>query len=316
MIQTSVNKETQEIINALYKKNKREFKWMGKALEKQVLSFAPAYRDFILKIIKSGSIRIHSSRDDGYIITEESDTKSKKLSKRAKSYVVADIREVDILPHELGHAVDFWFGRDKALSSNVIIKDNKTLYDIFVEEFYPKSTDIYNMVMDEYENIINSNINNNAYEIIMSNIDYYNYLSAIPVDLRNKETTKMRRDIQNRLYRLGFVETYYQLVFKKCNSILNTKYLPILDALSSTFNLKGLCLAHHDLNYYLADEKRVAQEFFANLFAAKVTSKHYHFENLIKLLPQSFDAFEKLFFMFYDHIQNGKRFTDIELKKE
>ena len=121
--------------------------------------------------------------------------------------------------------------------------------------------------------------------------------------------------LQKELYESGFVETYYLLFERKCYSILNTKYSPILDALSSKYDFKHLCLTHHETIYYKSSKLRPVYEFFANVFAAKVTSKHTHFDNLIKHLPKSFNAFEKLFVIFYDHIQNNKRFTDVKLKK-
>lgn len=166
--------------------------------------------------------------------------------------------------------------------------------------------------MSEYKNIINSNINDKAYDIIISNIDKYRLLTDIPV---NNKTRKVRKLIQKELYDSGFVETYYQLVTKNCYSILNSKYSPILDALSSSYDMSGLFLHYHENAYYQVNSKRPVQEFFANLFAAKVTSKHVYIDNLIKLLPKSFDAFEKLFVIFYDRIQNNKRFTDVKLKK-
>ena len=35
----------------------------------------------------------------------------------------------------------------------------------------------------------------------------------------------------------------------------------------------------------------------------------------MKYLPKSFAAFEKLFNIFYEHIQNNKKFTDVNVKE-
>ena len=315
MQQAHVNSEAQDIIVALYNKSKRDFKYYNSRLVKQALSFTPAYRDFVLKIIKNGSLKIKHKYKEGSIMSNDEREIPNKLNKRAKSIVYTDINDVDTLPHELGHAVDFWFGHNKALSSNVIIKDNKTLYEIFMEEFESNHEEIYRMVMEEYKDIINSNINDNAFDILSKGYHRYRILLASVMGKPGSQAEKNRKAIQKELYESGFVETYYLFVSKKCYSILNAKYSPVLDALSSRYDFSGMWLDHHDRLYYRLDRYRAVQEFFANLFAAKITSKHQHFDNLIKLLPNSFDAFERLFVMFYDHIQNNKRFTDVILKE-
>ena len=167
--------------------------------------------------------------------------------------------------------------------------------------------------MNEYKQIINSNINKDAYDILINNIDLYRRLLKLPVTEENK---KERKRIQKILYRNGFVEVYYQTLTKKCYSILNNKYSPILDSLSSQYDFDALFLDHHESSYYKSSKYKAVYEFFANVFAAKVTSQHTHFDNLIKHLPQSFSAFEKLFVIFYDHIQQNKRFNDVPVIKE
>lgn len=313
---TPTNDNVQMIIAALSKKSKSTLAYRKKSLKQQALYFSPAYRDFICKVISNSSLKIVDSYKDGYITEIDTDPEIRqKLSKRRKNKIVTDIDYVEILPHELGHAVDFWFGQSKSLSRNIVIYDNKTLYDIFTEEFESKHEELYEIVMNEYREIINSTIKENAYEILIDNMPKYRELCAIKIDLKDKEVTAKRKAIQQELYKSNFVETYYQLYQKSCYSILNSKYAPILDALSSKHNFEGLCLSHHKETYYKDDKYNPVYEFFANLFRAKVTSRHVYIDNLMKYLPKSFDAFEKLFVIFYDHIQNNKRFTDVELKK-
>ncbi len=313
---TPTSNNVQMIISALAKKSKRTLSYREKSLKKQAEYFSPAYRDFIYKVISNNSLKIVNYYKDGHITDIDKDPEIQtKLSKRRKNKIYTDISEVDTLPHELGHAVDFWFGENIALTKTVLIENSKTLYDIFTEEFESKYQELYELVMNEYKDIINSNIKENAYEILIENMPKYRELNSIRINLKDKETTSKRRKIQKELYKSEFVEVYYQLIEKKCYQILNTKYSPILDALSSKFDFEGLCLSHHKNDYYKYSKYNAVYEFFANAFEAKVTSKHCEFENLIKHLPKSFNAFEKLFVIFYDHIQNNKRFTDVELKK-
>ena len=318
MLATTQNSNNvQMIVNALAKKSKRTLFYREKSLKKQAEYFAPAYRDFIYKVINNNSLKIVSYYRDGYITDIDKDCEVRtQLTKRRKNKIYTDINEVDTLPHELGHAVDFWFGQNISLTKTVLIEDNKTLYDIFTEEFESKYEELYELVMNEYKDIINSNIKDNAYEILIKNMPLYRELNSIRINLRDKDITSRRRKIQKQLYKSEFVDVYYQLIEKKCYQILNTKYAPILDALSSKYDFEGLCLSHHKNDYYKYSKFNAVYEFFANAFEAKVTSKHCEFDNLIKHLPKSFNAFERLFVIFYDHIQNNKRFTDVPLKKE
>lgn len=313
---TPTSNNVQMIINALAKKSKRTLFYREKSLKKQAEHFTPAYRDFIYKVISNNSLKIVSYYKDGHISDIDNDCEVRtKLTKRRKNKIYTDINEVDTLPHELGHSVDFWFGEKISLTKTVLIEENKTLYDIFTEEFESKYEELYKLVMNEYRDIINSNIKDNAYEILIANMPLYRELNSIRINLKDKEVTSKRRKIQKQLYRSEFVEIYYKLIEKKCYQILNTKYSTILDALSSKYDFEGLCLSHHKNDYYKYSKYNAVYEFFANAFEAKVTSKHCEFDNLIKHLPKSFNAFERLFVIFYDHIQNNKRFTDVELKK-
>ena len=305
-----VKQITREIIN----KRRIDFRYKSNALLKVAWSFSPTYRDFILKIISNSSLKMKYD-NECYIRPLNLDFKQPKYSKRAENCIYFDPYRTKALSHELGHAVDFWFGCRIALSTSVPIEDGKTLCEIFNEEIEAVREQLYNDVMEEYKNIINSNINKDAYRVLTENMNQYCFLDSIPVNLKNKETTKMRRNIQIRLYEVNFVEYYYQLFEKKCYAILNQKYAPILDALSSRYDFHGLALIYHEAEYYEAMKNSDVHEFFANLFSAEVCSDYHHFEPLKKYLPKSFSAFEKLFALFFERIQNNKRFTDIKLKE-
>lgn len=317
MLQTRQNvNDAEMIVNALMKKNKRDLLPRDKELKKQALYFSPTYRDFIYKIISNGSLKIAHSYHAGLMVPLEEDENNNKLSRRHNNKIFTDINDFDTLPHELGHAVDFWFGKETTLTKRVIISNGQTLYDIFTEEFESKQKELYQLVMNEYKKIINSNINEKAYDILTSHIKLYRCLEKIPIILRDKSLTEERTKIQNELYKSGFTEVYYQIFNKRCYSILNAKYSPILDALSSKYDFRRLCLDHHTKNYYEFSEQNPVQEFFANVFEAEVTSKFTQFESLIKYLPKSFEAFQKLFEIFYEHIQNNRKFADVAIKKE
>ena len=307
--------EVQLIVDSLRKKSKKSFAYRQKDLKKQALYFSPFYRDFIYKVINNGSLTIVQNWNKGSIIPDGDLVDTPNLKTRQKNIIYTDISRADTLPHELGHAVDFWFGHNQALSTSVVLSNGKTLKEVFTEEFEEKQEEIYKAVMDEYKNIINSNINDKAYDLLINKMSWYKKLKNLKRNEESKDVTAQRRILQRFLYNTGFVETYYQLYDKKCFASLNLKYSPILDALSSKYDFDGLFLDYHLFNYYKYSKNNDVYEFFANLFEAKVTSKHVQFDNLIKFLPKSFEAFEELFFIFYDHIQQNKRFTDIKIRK-
>ena len=323
--------EVKMIASEILKKNKLGFR-RSKYLLKQAQHFSPFYRDFIIKVITNKSLKIVSD-SEGYIEEILKDGESffssskpivvpksgeitfdTKLSKKRENKIHTNLKDLSMLPHELGHAVDFMFGRANALSNVVILSNGKTLHQVFTEEFEAEHQYLYEMVMDEYKNIINSNINDDAYDILISHMDEYRLLCNIPIN-KVKVDIRNRKFLQTKLYECGFVDAYYLLYAKKCYQILNDKYSPILDALSSKYDFNGLNLDHHNMDYYNTCKHRATYEFFANAFMAKVTGKYQYIEHLIKLLPKSFEAFEELFDICYQHITNNKRFTDVKIRQ-
>ena len=311
MIAANINhhdEEIKNIVDALYNKSKRTFRKEG-CLYEQARYFSPFYRDFILKVIKNNSLKIKKSHQrDGryYPIGYE---RTGKLVHRQEGLIEADIYRLEALPHELGHAVDFWFGKYQTLTGHVILSNGRTLKDIFDEELNEKFDDIYQAILDEFKFIVNTHIKSDAYDILMNNIETYKHLKDV-------DDEDERHAIQMELYKNGFVDVYYQLYSKKWYELLNRKYDPVIDAISSRVNLNSLFLMGHTVEYYQQNDANAVQEFFANLFEAKVTSEHVRFDELRRLLPKSFVAFEELFFMFYDRLQNNKRFTDVKIRRD
>ena len=325
----TTNQELNLLAITLNSKSKRTLK-RGKLLNEQAKVFSPLYRDFVLKIISNKKIKITNQFDKClyrdvikdksqffsdkcrvYVDKNSNVLLNKKLTKKSDGQIVIDLNKKDALPHELGHAVDFWFGSGYSLTSLVIVKDNKTFKEIFLEEFNQEYELIYQTIMDEYKTIINSSINENAFDILMNNIKKYRKLCSIPI---HHSFVSKRQKLQQELYESGFVEILYSIIDKRCFEIINDKYSPILDAISAKYNLFGLGLSCHPQEYYQND-KRIVEEFFANAFEAKVTSKYQHLNSLIKYLPKSFEAFDILFNLFYERLLSNRKFTDLKLKE-
>ena len=310
--------DIQLIVETLAKKSTSTFANKQEYLIKQASHFAPKYRDFIIKVLSNESLKISHEINEAYITPMEIGLESFNFARKHKNSITTDIYDPTNLPHELGHAVDFWFGIHQSLTNHVILSSEKTLREIFDQELESKREEILQTVMKEYKIVIDTNVPDLVSDIIMDNISLYLELRNLKENPRDKEVTKKRKIIQNQLYRSGFVDAYYRLhhMNKRFFSDFMERYYSVLDALSSKYDLKVFFLQYHTLSYYESSRTRPVQEFFANVFNAKVTAKDIEYEGLIKFFPQSLAAFEELFAIFYDHIQHNKPFTSVRTRKD
>lgn len=298
-----INNDIQQFMSIFKKKGKLLYRWHHPGIRKMAKEVSPAYRDFVNKILSSSKLKV---RYDTNGHCYPSFNCSTNLSKRMETHILIDYCNCRTLLHELGHSIDFLFGLPRALSCNVIAQDGKTLREVFDEELKERHEELREFIMNEYRSNIDSNIHAGAYDIFINNMPKY-------LALLDCEDKKTRKKLQDELYKCGFVEIYYQIVTKSCFSILNKKYIAILDALSAIYPIDGLWLIGHDKEYYEYDLNRPVYEFFANVCADKLLGNQYRYDQLIKLMPKSFNAFERLFVLIYDHIQSNKRFIDLPL---
>ena len=258
--------------------------------------------------IKSGS--------SSYILGSGQETEQSSLNKRQKNFISIELSDLDALPHELGHAVDFWFGMSQPLTSQLILSNGKTFKDILVDEFLAQHNKAYEEIMEQLKSILDSRIGKGAFDTIFGNIKNLRKLHYRGYDPESKTEKEKRRNIQKELYEKGFVEAYYELYTNNLFSQINEDYSIVLDALSSVYDLSFLGLVCHGLDYYeYTVGSRTTQEFFANIFQAKVTSKQAQIDNTAKYFPKSVEAFEELFNIIFDHIEQNKRFTDVKTRK-
>ena len=69
----------------------------------------------------------------------------------------------------------------------------------------------------------------------------------------------------------------------------------------------------YKIDDYINDEYNLIYEFFAKAFAAKATFDLRQYEELTDYFPKAFD---KLFYVFYAHIQNCKRLTKLRKQED
>lgn len=271
------------------------------------MGISPVYRDFVVKLLSYSQLKL-SLDTHAYLTHGKSNENKGKLTKKVDNKLSVNPSRIKDVYHELGHVVDYMFGYDNQLSKTVLIKDNKSLGDIFKEEFEEKKDFLLKLVMDEYRSIITSTISKEYADAFFLNIgEYQNLLRIDDNDIRKAQHAS--------LYENGFVEAFYQIVTKKCPDILNRKYEAILDALSSYKDFLGYGLTHHERIYFTFDSNIVVAEFFANLFDMKITDNKVREEQLRLLMPKSLEAFELLFAHIYNHVTSNKKFTDMQLKE-
>ena len=307
-----IPKEAQNIVDVLIKKNKKSFSNKVDSLGRLAANITPSYRSFIHKIINNCSLKIVAG-SHSFLTSYEEDTEQNGLEKRQKNYLSFDVDNLGAFAHELGHSVDFLFGRSQPLSRKIVLSSGGTLCEVFEKEFESVHENVFKEVMEIYKSLLNSKINKTAFDIIINNLERFR-------DLRNKgflpEAQEFRKKLQTELYKSGFVETFYELYTNDYPKTINEGYSTVIDALSSKYDLSYLGLCHHEIEYYRSDPgTKQVQEFFANLFSAKVTSNQAQLDNTAKYFPRSFEAFEELFSIIFNHIEQNKRFTDVKIRK-
>lgn len=307
---------------AILKKSRRSFTQSFDDLIRFANSIDPIYHSFIFKVIKNNSLKIKVTSTTSCCYYEPTNLnfldETPSLRKRGNITIDLELGEWDSLSHELGHACDNCFGCSLPLTARVILSNGKTFQEVFEKEFEEKYEEIYKSLMKEFQLIIASSINPKAFDILMdeNNRVLYSSLTTVEFDENNKELCQKRKEIQRELYESGYVEANYQLLIKNCYATLNRKYSTILDALSSKYDLHGLGLSHHLLNYYLDNDERPAKEAFANLFKAIITNEKVKMRYFKNFFPETFEAFKELFLIIVTHILNNRRFTDLKIKKE
>lgn len=302
-VNTTNISEKQQFLNIFKKKGKILYRWHKSGLNKIANGISPAYRDFVNKVLSNSKLKVECAADHG--CCKPSYGCIENFGRRAKCTIAINFCDADNFLHELSHSIDFLFGGHTPLSCTVVIQDGKTLRDIFEEEFIKHQEEIWEFVLNEYRFTIDSNIYKGAYDIFINNLALYD-------ELTQTKDKKERKRIQKQLYECGFVEIYYQIATKQCFQILAQKYETIIDALSSKHEVSILFLPGHPMGYYSFNPRNLTLEFFANVCADKLTGNHTRYDQLIKLMPKSFEAFERLFVLIYDRIQNNKKFTNLE----
>ena len=282
---------------ALWGKDRRGLRHIKKALPIQAEAFSPFYRDFIETIIRSSALRIKQGKE-GYIKSESNP--GINANKRASNLIVADVTDIDTLPHELGHALDFWYGLGRALTSTVILEDGKTFHDILTGELSRTKKRLERELKDLYRTTVDKALGEKASETILGQIDLYRKLGFTFDE-------SSRQAIHRQLWETGFAELFYSLFTKQVTKEIGWVYSPLWDLLSAVIRLDNLGLPHHDYDYYLLSRTLVSEECFANLFHAEVCSIYEQMDHFKSYFPQTYAAFQKLFSFGYEGIMHHQR---------
>ena len=306
--------DIRRFVIALCGKDKRGLRRSEDIYVKLAKTMKKEYLPFLSKFIESAPIVPKNVFYDGYVhmdVTIEAAHSGAELVRKGTTLTAFD---ATTFAHEIGHAVDGYFGWNNTFSHEVLLHDSRTLCETLVEELDQSGEAIYQRIISEYKEAIASALGQEAVDILWEHKGLYGELRSIPVNLEDRYTTAERQSIQDQLYECGFVETLYQVYQGGYFAEINRKYSPILDALSSRHDFSGQLLSHHKYDYYQEDPENVGMEFFANLFAMKVQDDGT-IESMLKVyLPASLAAFEELFSLIMDHILGDKPFDDVRLR--
>ncbi len=297
-----------ELVDAIVAKNYRYLKDRSPCVEELVNGISPFYRELIFRIISCNSVKLRFDAPGDSSCTSRSTHREKFFVKRADIEVLSSF-DPDTFCHELGHAVDAFYGSDQSLTCVMEIEPGRTLFDIFAEEFHSHQKEIYNYVIDYYWKLSERRIGKPATDIIRRYYPFYELLFLKKNEgVSQEEFAAARRRVHKTLDRVGFVNAYCRFYEAGVIGSTNAFFGPIIDALSSLYDISALRLAGHYGDYYSCAPLTV-KEFFANLFATELLSDRKVEEYLLRFFPHSVDGFQKLFDQVYNHFVNGEKYS-------
>lgn len=299
-----------ELVDAIVAKNYRYLKDRSHWVEELVNGISPFYRELIFRIISCNSIklRLHYAEIDSRCESEGT-YREKLYSKRADIEVHSSF-DPDTFCHELGHAVDSFYGSEQRLTETMEIEPGRTFFKFYTEEFLDHKKEIYDYVIGWYWNLSEQRIGKRPTDIIRRYLPLYQLLFR-PKNkgVSQEEFASARRSVHKALDRVDFVDAYCRLYEARVSESTQAYFGPITDSLTSLYDGIGeLGLRGHYQDYYQYAPRTVS-EFFANLFATELLSDRKVEEYLLRFFPRSMEAFQKLFGQVYNHFVSGEKFT-------
>ena len=295
-----------ELVDAIVNKNRRDLRRYRDDVVALVDHISPLYRELLYRIISCNSVKFRFAWGTGSCTGDFSDAQ-KLFYKRVETEVHSSLNP-DSFCHEFGHAVDDFYGLDQALSSTLEIEPGQTLYDIYTDEFLAHKNEIYDYVIRYYWELSEQRIGKQRTDILRRYYPLYEFLFCGRSDTTDKKPfLAARKKIHKTLDRVGFVDTYCRFYEAKVIESVEYYFSPIIDSLSSLFDIRTLRLSGHYGEYYQYGSRSVA-ELFANLFSVELISDRQTEAYLLRFFPHTVSAFQKLFELVYRYFVNGEKY--------
>ena len=299
-----------ELVDAIIAKNYRYLQRCSSSVEELVNGISPFYRELIFRIISCNSIklRLHYAETDSHC--ESKGTYREKLYSKRADILVFSSFSPETFCHEIGHAVDSFYGNEQRLAETMEIEPGRTFFKIYTEEFLDHKNEIYDYVIGWYWNLSERRIGKRPTDIIRRYLPLYQLLfQPKNKGVSREEFASARRSVHKTLDRVDFVDAYCRLYEARVSESTEAYFGPIIDSLTSLYDGIGeLRLRGHYQDYYQYAPQTVS-EFFANLFSAELLSDREVEGYLLRFFPRSMDAFQKLFDQVYHHFVNGKKYS-------
>ena len=298
-----------EFVDAIVNKDLRHLRRFRDQVGTCVDGISPIYREFVYRIISCNSIKLDMGPGGSGLCETEYNGLTKLFSKRASIKIHSDFSSSTFC-HELGHAVDDFYGCDQALSIELEIEPGKTLFDIYTEEFLDHHIGIYDCVIDYYWDLSEKRIGKERTDLIRRHLPLYELLfKNKKEDISDEAFLAARKRIHKNLDRLGFVDAYCRFYEAGIHESTQQFFGPINDSLSSLYDIGILRLRGHHRNYYSGSfPVLTVSEVFANLFRTELLIQRNVENVLLRFFPRTIAGFQKIFEMAYKHFMEGVKY--------
>lgn len=269
------------------------------------------YVDLIRSIIYANDVLF--SADRGSHCVQEEDANGVL---RTKVFARMNEDETRTFYHELGHAGAYCFQEDRELSYYLVgIPDSngKTLEDVLRQELNANKAKIKEQILEAHKKAVAPTFGQEDYLSIAENASFlkeYNKLARkvgaiggfyIPslskkVSEKDQENREKFLQMQDEISSRGVVANKTRLQNSPEHNAFIKDNVVVLDVLSSVYDMaQPYGLEVHSKSYYKQASENLILEFWANLFAIKVTGRDDLMFKAKTYLPESCKAFEELF---------------------
>ena len=295
-------------------KNIKKYKTIDEQkLTRAITNIKDEFLDFVYNIITVNDVQFSIDRTQ-YC------TSGRDLNGNIRVKVFSTIDDIDgsTLFHELGHAGAQCLFGDRTQSYDLLsmpIFGEDTLTDVLKKEISENEVAIKEKILEAHRAAVVGELSETEYSSIAENsaflTKYYKLSRSlggfcgiiIPSFKSNRQKTpdfkqkyEKYQEMSKLIVEKSMIATREKMIHNKAHKQFREDNETVLDVLSSVCDMEHpYNLQIHTSNYYKRDEAYQVDELWANLFSLKITGREKLLANVQKFLPQTYQAFERVF---------------------